>query len=378
MGRKPANPDCGAAIIGLISTRGPMSRSDVAHQLGVSAATVTNVTKVLLAQGLLVESGTQPSTGGRPSVLLDVVQHRRYALGVKLTSNHMTMAEVDINGTPSPGTSIDLDVRAPDAFERITRAISAQVRDRTDLLLGIGLSIPGFSDPKSPDVVTAPTLGWNAINLGQMLRDATGLAVVIDNDVNALAVADRLYGDAPADESLLITIGYGIGAAITTGGRILRGTHGGAGELGHSTIQTTGIQCVCGLHDCLETLISDNALVRRARQNGSLEAHEGKDRLNRLAEAGHPAARALFHDAGTSLGIAVANFVHLFDPQTITISGEGVDMWHHWEAGFLGGLRARLPEDRRNIPIDVHPWTDDTWAHGAASLVFALPLAYRD
>lgn len=378
MGGKLASRDYGAAIISLIGTRGPMSRSDVARELGVSPATVTNATKALLSQGALVESGARPSNGGRPRVLLDVVQHRRYALGVKLTPNHLTMAEVDINGTPFPGLSINLDMRAPEAFARITDAVRTQVRDRTGVLLGIGLAIPGYSDPKNPDVVTAPTLGWNAINLGQALREATGLPVIIDNDVNTLAVADRLYGDNQADESLLITIGYGIGAAITTGGRVLRGAHGGAGELGHSMIHATGIQCACGLQDCLETLISDNALVRRARQNGSLEAHEGKDRLNRLAEAGHPGARALFHDAGTSLGLAVANVVHLFDPQTITISGEGVDMWHHWEAGFLEGLRARIPENRRTTPISVHHWTDDTWAHGAASLVFAAPLAYRD
>lgn len=377
MDRKPTNRDYGAAIIGLIGTRGPMSRSDMARQLSVSPATITNVTKTLLAQGSLIESGTQPSAGGRPCILLDVVQHRRYALGVKLTPNHMTMAEVDINGAPSPGTSINLDMRAPDALDHITSAISTQVRDRTGLLLGIGLAIPGFSDPKNPDVVTAPTLGWNAVNLGHALRESTGLAVIIDNDANALAVADRLYGDAHADENLFITIGYGIGAAITTDGRVLRGARGGAGELGHTTIQPTRIQCACGLYDCLETLISDNALVRRARQNGSLEAHEGKDRLNRLAEGGHPGAQALFRDAGTSLGVAVANIVHLFDPETITVSGEGVDMWHHWEAGFLDGLHARLNKERQNIPINVHPWADDTWAHGAASLVFALPLAHH-
>ena len=377
MGKKTINPDLSAALIGIISTRGPMSRSEAARQLSVSPATITNVTKALLTQGTLIESGTQPSAGGRPSVLLDVVQHRRYALGVKLTPNHMTMAEVDINGTPSPGKSIDLDMRSPDTFEQIAYAIGDQVRNRTGLLLGIGLALPGFSDPENPDIVTAPTLGWNAINLGRLLREMTGLPTVIDNDVNALAVADQLYGDNHADNRLLITIGYGIGAALIADGRVLRGTHGGAGEFGHSTIRASGLQCTCGLYDCLETLISDNALVRRARENGSLEPHEGKRQLNDLAEAGHPEARALFHDAGTSLGIAVANVIHLFDPESITISGEGIDMWHHWERGFLEGLHSRLPGKRWDIPVDIHPWTEDTWAHGAASLVFALPLAHR-
>ncbi|AZR00946.1 ROK family transcriptional regulator [Trueperella pyogenes] len=378
MGKKTTNPDLSAALIGLIGTRGPMSRTDAARHLGVSPATVTNVTKPLLAQGTLIESGTQPSAGGRPSVLLDVVQQRRYALGVKLTPNHLTMAEVDINGAPSPGESVDLDMRSPGAFEQIAHIIGDRVRDRTGLLLGIGLALPGFSDPENPDIVTAPTLGWDAVDLGRLLRTTTGLPVIIDNDVNALAVADQLYGENHANNRLLVTIGYGIGAALTADGRVLRGAHGGAGEFGHSTARASGLQCTCGLYDCLETLISDNALVRRARESGSLEPHQGKRQLNDLAEAGHPGARALFHDAGISLGIAVANIVHLFDPETITISGEGVDMWHHWESGFLEGLHSRLPENRRSIPVDIHPWTDDTWAHGAASLVFALPLAHLE
>lgn len=375
MARKTANPNLGGAIVGLIGTRGPLPRADIARQLDVSPATVTNVTKSLLADGALVEIGTRPSEGGRPSILLDVAQQRRYALGVKITPNHLTMAEVDINGDPGPATSLDLDMRAPDALDLITDAICTQVTDRTGLLLGMGLAIPGFSDPRNPDLVTSPILGWSNLNLGRMLRDRTELRVVIDNDVNALAVAEQLYGDGDNRDNLLITIGYGIGSALTVDGRVQHGAHGGAGEIGHTTIQPTGIGCSCGLSDCLETLISDNALVRRAREAGILDPSEGKNRLNILAEEGNPAARELLHDAGRLLGLATANLVHQLDPDTITISGEGVDMWHHWEAGFRESLRSRLPQVRRDIPVTVHPWAEDTWAYGAASLVFALPFA---
>lgn len=374
MGRKPTNPDLGSAVIGLIGTRGPMSRSAIARQLGVSPATITNLTRTLIAEGAVVESGTRPSAGGRPSILLDVAQQRRYALGVKLTPTHLTMAEVDINGVPGPGTSLDLDMRRPEALDRITDAITTQVSDRTGLLLGIGMAIPGASNPHDPDVVSAPTLGWHNLNLGRMIRDRTGLRVVIDNDVNALAVADQLYSDTHPQDNLLITIGYGIGSALTTRGQVLHGTHGAAGELGHTSLGPTGIRCTCGLDDCLETLISDDALVRRARDAHILDTTQGKDHLNTLARNHHPGATALFDDAGRTLGHATANLVHLLDPDTITISGEGVDMWPHWENGYLTALRQRLPAARRDIPVTIHPWSDDTWAYGAASLVFALPL----
>ncbi|MGA4506461.1 ROK family protein [Propionibacteriaceae bacterium G1746] len=373
MARKQGNANLGSAVIGLVGTRGPLSRAAIARQLEVSAATITNVTKTLLSQGSLVEVGTRPSGGGRPSILLDVAQQRRYALGVKITANHLTMAEVDINGVPAVGTSIDFDMQAPHALDLITDAICAQVKDRTGLLLGIGLAVPGYSDPSNPDLVSAPTLGWNSVNLGRMLRDRTGLRVVIDNDVNALAVADHLYGDPGARDNLLVTIGYGVGSALSSDGRVHRGAHGAAGEIGHTTVRPTGITCRCGLVDCLETLISDDALVRRAREAGIVDAADGKDELNARAGAGDAAACSLLQDAGRDLGTATANLVHLFDPDTITISGEGVDVWRYWEPGFTQGLRSRLPLARRDIPVTVHPWAEDTWAYGAASLVFALP-----
>lgn len=373
MGRRAANPHLGSAVVGLIGTRGPMSRSAIARTLGVSAATITNVTKRLIHEGTVVEAGTRPSDGGRPLVLLDVVPERRYALGVKVTPNHLTMAEVDISGEPGPSVSIDLDMRSPDALDRICAAIGNRIADRTGQLLGIGLALPGYASPTDPDVVSAPVLGWNGLNLGRLLRDRTGLTVVIDNDVNALAVADHLYSGQPAGNALLVTIGYGIGCALTVNGRVHHGAHGGAGEIGHTYISPTGIECACGLHDCLETMIGDDALVARARREGLLRNDQGKDELNSLADNGDTKARALFRDAGHHLALAVSNLAHTLDPDTITISGEGVDVWQHWEPGFLATLRQRLPQTRRDIPVTIHPWSDDTWAYGAASLVFAQP-----
>lgn len=373
--RRNTPAELGAAIVALIGTRGPMSRATLARQLGVSPATVTNFTRTLIAEGALTETGTTPSAGGRPGILLDVVQRRRYALGVKVTPNHLTMAEVDINGEPEPGISVDLDMRAPNALDRIAEAIAERVADRTGTLLGVGLAVPGFSDPSAPDLVTAPTLGWNRVDLGRLVRDRTGLNVVIDNDVNALALAEQLYLRGSADDHLLITIGIGVGAAITSKGRILHGSRGGAGEFGHMMPMPNDNPCPCGLTGCLETLVGDDGLVREARSRGILGAGQGKNDLNLLAEAGDARAISLFADAGQILGLAVANLVHLLDPEAITVSGEGVDMWHHWNEGFLRGLRQRLPLHRRDIPVTTQPWSDDTWAYGAASLIFATPFA---
>ncbi len=206
-----------------------------------------------------------------------------------------------------------------------------------------------------------------------MIMHATGLPVFVENDVNALAIAARLYDDGlTADDRLLVTIGYGIGCALTLDGHVYRGAHGGAGELGHILVEPGGEACACGLRGCLETLIGDNALARRAVALGVLPEGGTKDDLNAVARAGHVVALELFDWAGQQLGNALASLIHVFDPEDVVVSGEGVDVWEFWEPGVTRSLRAHLPSDR-TVPVTVRNWGEDTWARGAASLVFASP-----
>ena len=144
-----------------------------------------------------------------------------------------------------------------------------------------------------------------------MLSQRTGLPAIVDNDVNALAIAAQLYENTLPGDVALVTIGFGIGCAFAMGSQIYRGAHGGAGELGHTVVDPDGEPCVCGLRGCLETLISDNALTRRARATGILPEGAGKDALNTAAAAGDAAALELFNWAGAQLGYALASLVHL-------------------------------------------------------------------
>lgn len=364
--------DLSAALIGLIGTRGPLSRADAARHLRVSPASVTQATRTLIASGVLTEVGTAPSDGGRPAILLDLNSGRRRALGVKLTPNHLTFARVDLAGNPESSVSVDLDMRAPDALDRIVDTIAAEVGHGPEKLLGIGLALPGSLDA-ADGTVTSAVLGWHRVALAAMLSQATELPVFIDNDVNALAIAARLYDDRLPDDFAVITIGFGIGCAFTFDGRVYRGSHGGAGELGHTLVDPGGEPCACGLRGCLETLIGDDALTRRATRTSVLPTGATKDDLNAAARAGDPGATELFAWAGERLGGTLSSLVHLLDPELLVLSGEGVDVWEYWEPGFTRALRAHLPRHRRDLRIVVRDWGEDTWARGAASLVFASP-----
>lgn len=120
MGHNVGN-DLSDAIIGLIGTRGPLSRASIARQLGVSPASITHLTRSLIEEGVLREAGTDASSGGRPATLLDLNDRRRYALGVKITPNHLAVTEVEMNKEQGPSTSLDLDMRSPALWIRSPR-----------------------------------------------------------------------------------------------------------------------------------------------------------------------------------------------------------------------------------------------------------------
>ncbi|GAA4888566.1 ROK family protein [Tessaracoccus lubricantis] len=373
MARRNTPADLSAAIIGLIGTRGPQSRADLARALDVSAAAVTNLTRQLLADGVLTSVGTSSSGGGRPATLLDIRQGRRRALGVKVTPNHLFMAEVDLTGDPAQAVSVDLDTRAPDALDVIAETIADYAAPNSDLLLGVGMAVPGTVDG---GVVTSPGMGWQRVDVARLVRQRVGLPVVIDNNVNALAIAGQLYGrPGLGPDSLLITIGFGIGAAIVSRGQLFRGAFGGAGEFGHIWVDPHGEPCACGLSGCLETLVSDDALARRAQETGAIPDGGSKDDLNEAARAGEQRALEVFATAGFHLGAAVSSLVHVLDPGEVHVSGEGVDVWEFWEPSFMKALRAHLPAHRRDLRVTVDDWAEDAWAHGAASLVFASPFS---
>jgi predicted NBD/HSP70 family sugar kinase len=245
-------------------------------------------------------------------------------------------------------------------------------------LLGVGLGVPGIADARA-GVVDSPVLGWNRVPLGPMAHERIGVPVLLDNDVNTLAGAERLYGRGRGVENFVtVTIGRGVGLGIVVGGELYRGAHGGAGEFGHVRVVDDGPLCHCGHRGCLEALVSDIALVDAARRSGQLGADAGIDRLRDLAESGSEAARGLFASAGTTLGHAVAGLVNILSPQLVLVSGEGTQAWQWLSVAFEAALREDIFMPLRVVPVEVDPWDDTKWARGAVALVlratFSTPI----
>lgn len=361
------------AVLALIGAQGPVSRADLARALKVSPALVTQLTRQLIADGLLEELDNVPSQGGRPARLLGLTASAGNAIGVKVAADHVALVEVKIDGSVVRSATEPFDAYAPEALGRLSRLAGDFLAGSERPLLGIGVGLPGNVGVPSQGMVDSSQLRWQQYPVGETLRRDHGLPVLVENNVNALTMAERLYGEGRGHDSfLVVTLGTGIGGGFVSDGVVVRGASGAAGQIGHVPVVLDGPRCQCGNRGCLEALIGEQALVSTAAARG-VPAQPGIDRLRALADDGEHTARAVFQEAGTLLGRTLAGVVNVLDPEIVILLGEGLAAWQHWAPGFEPAFRSGLLPQLRGIGVSIESWQDDRWAQGAASLVLASP-----
>jgi predicted NBD/HSP70 family sugar kinase len=360
-----------SAIFRMIVTSGPIARTQIAKTLGLSPATVTAVTRELLDQGIIRVAERAPSKGGRPALLLELVGGAASAFGVKVAPDHLVGVRVDLEAQLIERYEVPFDATAEDAIGELTRILGEWVRQGPGdpPLLGVGLGVAGVFDA-STGTLQSPLLGWRDVKLAEIVQAKLGVPVFVDNDVNTLAVAERLYGRGHDVENFItVTIGRGVGLGIVAGGDIYRGFGGGAGEFGHTFAVEDGALCTCGKHGCLESVVADPALIAEGRRLGLLDAGQGIERLHELAREGQLQARQIYHDAGTKLGRAVAGLVNVLAPELVLVSGEGTQAWPYLGEAFSAAYAANVFPPLGDVSVEVDPWDDAKWAIGAATLV---------
>lgn len=359
------------AILRLIGLSGPIARTAIARQLGLSPATVTSITRELIDSGLVRVADRAPSAGGRPAMLLELVGGAATAFGVKIAADHLVGVLVDLDAAVLERHETRLDAGAPNAVDAIAAVLGdwlAPARRRAPIL-GLGLGVPGVVDADR-GTVTAPLIGWDRVALRDRLQAALHVPVLVDNDVNTLAISERLYGRGRSAENFVtVTLGRGIGLGIVAGGDIYHGFGGGAGEFGHVTAVPGGPRCTCGKDGCLEAVVADPMLVAQAQEDGIIGQAGTIETLRGKAGAGDPGALAIFERAGALLGREVASLVNVLSPQLVLVSGEGTQGWPFFAESFDHALRANLFPPLRGVEVEVDPWDDAKWAVGAAAVV---------
>jgi len=227
----------------------------------------------------------------------------------------------------------------------------------------VGVGVPGVVHGGA---VWAPNLGWNGLEVEAALRAHLGIPVLLENDANAAAWAEHLVGAGHGQQDLvLLTLGTGVGCGIISGGRILRGAHGQAGELGHITVIHGGDPCNCGKRGCLETRSGTAALWRRAGLEGTPDIR----RVFALAGSGEPMALAAVEEFIAYLGVALSTVVALLDPPLILIGGGIAQAGEKLLADLGAAMRTELGHQLRVHPaIRLAQLGNDAGMIGAALL----------
>lgn len=356
------------AILLTLLGGGAQSRVRLAQATGLSTTTITNLVNELMLQGIVSESEPDVAAdpfdmpgrpSGRPATPIALVPGSRCALGIHFGVDTLRAGMVDLLGNLSACRMIHhpADVPAMDVLDQaveLARSVLESERVVPESLVGIGVGASGLVDPDTGVNVLAPNLGWRDVPLAEVFGDRLGLPVLVDNNVRAMALAESMFGLGRGVNTLAFVYGrVGLGAGFVVGGQIYRGTRAGAGEIGHTTvIPVDGAACRCGNTGCLETLVSETVIVRRAlilaaQQPGSIlaarlrdalapeqvggapeqrdgaAAHDGAaiEAVFAAARAGDCEALALIEGCAQHMGTALANLVNLINPDMIVLGG---------------------------------------------------------
>jgi N-acetylglucosamine repressor len=374
-----------AMVLHEVRQRGPLSRAAIARATGLSSVTVGAIAGELLSYGLVAEQDGAPSGRGRPASLLSFAPSSFQAVGIKLMEDHLVGAATNLDAEPLAEAEHGLRTTQPahvvDAVcALVDRLVADAVLDR-GRLLGVGIGMAGVVDGDEGVCRHSPFFGWRDVPIAARAAEALGTPVMVENDVNTLALAERWFGVGhDVDDFLLVTLGRGVGLGIVREGRLHRGAHGGAGEFGHTVVDGNNRPCSCGNVGCLEATVSESALLEAAKTLSRAGGRELDDVEELYRRAGDdPRLRALLEQAGGVLGRGLANLVNLFAPSLVIVSGEGV------RAGsiMLEAVRQEVslhvfPGLRDTYKFAIEPLPDAAWARGAASLVlgelFDVPL----
>ena len=326
----------------LIAAGQPLSRADITRRIGLTKMTVTNIVAELIADGFVEEKSLAPSSSvGRHAVLLDIAAHAPKAVGVYLSREEVTVILTDLKLQVLFSHSLPLLEETPETLGRkLLTLVYEALHQTNDPVLGIGVASIGPLDKKER-LLLNPTnfFGIRQFPIAALLEEGFHLPVSLQNDMNAAALAEKLYGlGRPLDTFLYLGIANGIGSGIISGGRLYRDSNGFSGEIGHTCLNFDGPLCSCGNRGCLETYISMPVILDRLREASGQNVFP--DDFEQLMET--PACDAVFRDVTEKLAIALTGAVNLLDPQCVIIGHEGA---------MLPELYIRLLEDQLNRRI---------------------------
>jgi glucokinase len=315
------------------------------------------------------------------------------AIGIDTGGTKVAAMLVDVaTGRILERNIVETPAMDAEAASRTIIALARELMAGRDDVAVVGLGTAGMV---SLDGVVrfAPNIAWREFPLGERVRAAVGLPTLVDNDANVAAWGEFRYGAGRGStDMLLVTVGTGIGGGIVSGGKLLRGSHGFAAEIGHIIVEPNGPRCGCGNLGCWEQVASGRAIGRLGR---TVALEHPESLLVRLAsgdaakvngpivtdaaQQGDPVAKHVLAEVGRRLGQGMAGLANVLDPDVIVVGGGAIEagelLLEPARQAFVDAIQA--PEHRPEVPVLAAMLGNDAGAVGAAALALEEIAGYR-
>jgi predicted NBD/HSP70 family sugar kinase len=364
-------------VLNYVREREPISRAEIARETALQRSTISAIVEDLKTEGLVEEVGEGESTGGRRPTMLKLRAAGPIALGVSITPTCTTIATSDL-----AGRVIDQEEFLTDADKtlgQVIEVVHAFTERYKGSIEGVGVSLPGLVDPSTGTALYIPYFLWRDLPISEMISNAAGLPVVIDNDANAVALAELWFGRPEVNDArdfILVLVAEGVGTGIIFDGQVYRGQGGAAGEFGHMVIGSGApVPCSCGSPDCWEAFSSERAAIARyLKLSGAPSTTTFIEVVDR-ALAGEANAKAALVETARQLGVGISNLIIGFSPEAVVVGGEIARAWDLIESALTETIANSV---RRGLPsARILPSTlgEKPTLRGALSLVLASKFA---
>ena len=315
-----------------------------------------------------------------------------YALGIDLGGTNIKLGIVSREGKIKRKISIpsEADKGSDKVIAQIKKGIKKIITGTDVKIKGIGIGAPGIVSTEKGTVENPPNFpGWEKVNLGKIIKEEFKIRVFVENDANAAAIGEMIFGvGRKYDSFIMVTLGTGVGGGIIINKKIYRGEFGAAGEIGHITIDFNGPRCNCGSIGCIEAYIGNNYLVKRVSED-LIKYPESKiwqlvnDDLDKLTpiviqyamDQGDEFAKTVVKNMGIHLGAALASVSNLLDISTFIIGGGvagfGKPLFEEMDKAITARVLTPL-KDR--VKVHAAKLKNDAGIKGASALVFYNPV----
>jgi len=311
------------SVIRVLQQHGPCSRADVTRRLNVTAPTVSKAVAALMQGNFVEEFECKDNAIGRPAKRLRLATQTAQVLGLVLDASQCRFVSAGIDGEVHRDSLMRFET--PQTYGELISTVTERAQQflsrKGVTTLGLGISIPGLFDYREQKGLLSPNLPFtNGQSPARDLRNALGCECVILQEAHALCAAERHYGDIQKLEDFaILDVSTGLGLGVVSGGRVITGHKGLAGEIGHIPHDPNGRICGCGNRGCLETVASDSALAWMISQRIGRDV--GIEEVLSLTAANELSPEPELQRVLSRISFALTTVINLFNPSTLFIYG---------------------------------------------------------